>query len=467
MMQKKTRPMTQTLWLGVIVAAVIGVGSILFVNTNAPTQAAVDSSPDPKIIEEAVQERALNAEIAAVDSDVSLSAAASEPQQTANPTGQTATKAARANINFDSGSDGSDGALVLNSPGTVDFFTLDLDSDGDGIYHFTTVTITSGVVVDMSGVLAPPVIWLATGNVSIEGTINLNGHNGELIGNALPGAGGYAGGKKRQNGFGIGGGKLAVSTNINAGGGGGGYAGGGANGYASSNNGGSSYGNVFILPLLGGSGGGGGYHTNDGGGGGGGGAILIASSTKIVLNGSIQAKGGNGSTDAGGGSGGAVRLVAPEIAGEGGVSTTGGSRGGNGGNGGDGRIRLEAFIHNFTGDLVPDFYLSTPSAVTLPNTEIPLRIVSVGGVAVPENPSGGFNPADMVINEASSTVLEIEAHGVPVGTVVDVLLLSETGDTTIIESTPLAGTVLTSTATATVTIPHGFSQFVVQADWAP
>ncbi len=52
---------------------------------------------------------------------------------------------------FNSGSDGSDGALVLNTPGINVFdpasFTPPLDSDGDGIYHFTTIIVSNGVTV--------------------------------------------------------------------------------------------------------------------------------------------------------------------------------------------------------------------------------------------------------------------------------------------------------------------------------
>jgi hypothetical protein len=46
---------------------------------------------------------------------------------------------------FDSGSNGSDGALNLTTPGTVIFdpstFAPPLDQDGDNVFHFTTITI--------------------------------------------------------------------------------------------------------------------------------------------------------------------------------------------------------------------------------------------------------------------------------------------------------------------------------------
>ena len=56
-----------------------------------------------------------------------------------------------AEIRFDSGSDGSDGALIFEAPETettIDFdptaFDPPLDPDGDNVYHFTTIYIPSG-----------------------------------------------------------------------------------------------------------------------------------------------------------------------------------------------------------------------------------------------------------------------------------------------------------------------------------
>jgi hypothetical protein len=92
-----------------------------------------------------------------------------------------------------------------------------------------------------------------------------------------------------------------------------------------------TYGNVLIVPLIGGSGAAG-FNGNPGaGGGGGGGAILIASNTRIIVNGSINARGGYGPY--GGGSGGAIRLVAPVGGGNGYL------RADSAGSGADGRVR--------------------------------------------------------------------------------------------------------------------------------
>lgn len=87
---------------------------------------------------------------------------------------------------FDSGSDGSDGALVVPpSSGTIDFDPRDttrwgrvLDLDGDGVFNFTTVTIGVNTNLRMTAsAVARPIYWLATGNVTVTGSIILNGAN--------------------------------------------------------------------------------------------------------------------------------------------------------------------------------------------------------------------------------------------------------------------------------------------------
>src|SRR5207244_1154073 len=140
---------------------------------------------------------------------------------------------------------------------------MGLDPMNTHTYNFTTINIGAGVTVLLrASVLgeARPVVWLASGAVTIAGTINLNGANGhDTAGPAVPaiaGAGGYNGGagavggiNTAQAGNGPGGGRLLASSH----GSGGGFATAGTGGGP-----GGAYGNPLLLPLIGGSGGSGG-----------------------------------------------------------------------------------------------------------------------------------------------------------------------------------------------------------------
>jgi hypothetical protein len=379
---------------------------------------------------------------------------------------------------FDSGSTGADGALNLTAPGTVDFdpasFTPPLDPDGDNVYHFTTITIGPGVTVRLTGprLNMSPVVWLASGAVTIDGTLDLSGENGHP-GNriaadrrpSVPGPGGYPGGVGRlgtsfqQAGAGPGGGSNGGTL-----GGGAGHATPGCGGGAA----GQAYGNPFLLPLVGGSGGGGGANDGGGGGGAGGGAILIASSVAITVNGAILANGGHGASAigwcGGSGSGGAIHLLAPALAGGGSLRADGGA---NCNCGASGRIRLEALQQGLTGTMTPAPVLATVFTRDLAPALPRVRAVSVDGQPVPTHPDGSFTVPDVAIDRATAAEVAIEARNVPPGTVVEVRVYSEGGADQVVNSTPLAGTPALSTATASVVFPPGFSRAYVRARWTP
>jgi len=246
---------------------------------------------------------------------------------------------------FDAGSDGSDGALVVDT-NTV------LQVPDDGIFNFTTVQVDVGVVLGFTAnALNTPVYILATGDVTIAGTVHVNAGHGTAALAGLGGPGGFRGGIPNPvagaGGPGLGpGGAAGRNTATCYFGNTGSYATTGtlySGGTAS-----TPYGGSLLIPLVGGSGAGGiqGY-----GGGGGGGAILIASNTLVNVTGSVQAQGGrtsnnnNGGANCAGGSGGAVRLVGTRVTGNGTVHADGSGYAPSY-RGGGGRVRIDRMVQS-------------------------------------------------------------------------------------------------------------------------
>ena len=214
----------------------------------------------------------------------------------------------------------ADGTAELLTSGS---FVFDMSAKADGIWNYTTIDIGPNVVVNFDNNEAnTPLRWLASGDVAIEGTLNLSGKQREILNlyphpnalGGLPGPGGYEGATA---------GPLGANLKVPGGGPGGGL-------YDGSNNSEdgefASYGNPWLFPLTGGSGAG---NSSSTGGGGGGGALLIASSAAIIVNGQIVASGGLQNNSIGAGSGGGVLLRANAIRGNGTISAS--------------RVRLEAW----------------------------------------------------------------------------------------------------------------------------
>ncbi|MBV9084800.1 MAG: hypothetical protein JOZ62_19150 [Acidobacteriaceae bacterium] len=363
---------------------------------------------------------------------------------------------------FSSGSTGSDGPLNITTQGTVLFdpqsFTPPLNSKGDNVYDFTTVTIARGVTVKLSSKnLRGPIFWLVQGPVQIDGAIDLNGDdspkyaNGDVPRTAtLAGAGGHGGGIGAQNnniakqGYGPGGGEPGQ--------------------------GGKFTGNKLLVPLVGGSGGGG---SSVASGGGAGGALLIASSTSITINGTISANGGN-QGDPGfavtGGSGGAIRLIAPLITGSGAVLTAnGGAANGGISSGQDGKIRLEAFDNELRGTTNgTPLSIGKPFKLFLPPDPPPsVRVVSVGGITVQANTGSSLELPKTNITASDPVAIILEARYVRPGTVLKLHFISESGKDQTVASTALVGTFQLSHATAPAAIEGGLTHLAIEASWQP
>lgn len=402
---------------------------------------------------------------------------------------------------YNSGSNGSDGALNLTTPGTIIFdpksFNPPLNPAGDNVYNFTTINIAGGVTVKLtSKVLSGPVYWLAQGAVTINGTIDLNGEDGHpnsnLTGVRVPasgGAGGYSGG--------VGGALISGQPNLPAPQPGNGPGGGLAPTTPGQNSAGGNAtytGSQFLIPLIGGSGGAGGNDSGDGngyfggGGSGGGGAILIASSVSITYGGVIRANGGTpgtgGSNYGGGaGSGGAIRLVAPVISDanpnangdgrcytgvyHGALQATGSASEAPGANG---VIRLEAFdLSQVTFGCVGSGTAGTAVLASLPfNASVPvtgpslLKVTSINGIAINANP---FSFPDAVINSGGPVTVNVQAQFIPVGVVPKIIVTSEFGTTQTIDCSALQGTLQQSACSGSITFLTGASRGFVKATW--
>jgi hypothetical protein len=371
---------------------------------------------------------------------------------------------------FSSGSDGSDGAYApTGTTGTIIVFDptqFHGTQVAANIFNFTTITIPTGVTVKLSGnTLNGPVYWLASGNVDVEGTLDLSG--GQGVGAtqnpfarvpAVPGSGGYMGGVGGDN----------TQAALPGGGPGGGVAGTVSTLYGG---GGTFSGNQFLIPLIGGSGGGGGNNTNTtfcDGGGAGGGALLVASSTQITVNGGISANGGTYNTSAGcgyggGGSGGAIRLVSNTIVGSGYAQAVGGVGRNYGTNG---VVRLEGFSISSSISVQGTQEYSSPFPLLLPSAGPPsAKVISINGTSITPTPS--IFP-DITINTTSAVDVVIQTQNIPTTATITLTILDENGVAdTVVQAPPLGGCNSSNvcTTTAQVMFPFGASRGLTRVTW--
>lgn len=350
-------------------------------------------------------------------------------------------------------SDGSDGALDVTANTVINLSqavtgTWDANNSanaGKGIFDpakraivfkYSSATINlNRTVTFINHPSRAPVVWLVQGNVTIIGTLSLNGSatppsSSNLM--AEPGPGGFRGGAigtlGKGSGLGIGGG---LTTNN-----GGSYS--------------SVYGNPSIIPLMGGSGG---YA-----GGGGAGAILIAAGGTIQVNGSITAVGGSYNySGSGDGSSGAIRLVANTISGTGTVDARV-----------NGRIRLEA--NSVSGSLVtlPQTIAVPPATppVIWPGNDAPtVKVVAVDAVPAPAVPTAPLDlAADIGISTSGATTVTLQTTNFPTTGLVEVRSAPKFGAAATWTTAAFqSGDANAATWTATVTFPTGFTTLQARA----
>lgn len=405
---------------------------------------------------------------------------------------------------FTSGSTGADKAYNPTVSGDFDPIALGLDPSGDNVFNFTSINIPAGVTIKLraSKLRNAAVTWLATGDVTIAGTLDLSGASAvalntdqpsQVAANRVlpePGPGGFTGGL---------GSRAGIGPQAGAGPGGGPvpqheygayyacYGGNGSfitSGYLSANFNigvGPTYTSFLLVPLYGGSGGAGGWDTsttsvNVGGtGGAGGGAIRIVSGTQINVTGTINANGGTGGgatgsaagCPGGAGAGGAIHLVAPTVLGNGSLTANSGVGNVNGVVVTNGIVRFSTNSNAFTGTatggaIMGPLYLP-PANSTLATPS--LSITQVNGVAVPPEAAGSYLNPDVIINAPGAVNVNLAAANIPLGTIVSLRITAETGADTTISCSPLGGTVAASTATCSASFPFSVSIAGVRASW--
>jgi hypothetical protein len=414
---------------------------------------------------------------------------------------------------FDSGSTGADGALAPTVNTTIAL-------PPSGILNYTTINIPTGVTVRFTkNALNTPVYLLASGNVTIAGSIDINGTSGANSGTSgdglqaddgLPGVGGpggFDGGRGGRDDLAQTPSIIRGGAGLGPGGGRGGIEGadsctqgalyqkyvGGSAGYEVAGNAthsricgnlgiplvsaGVAYGSPILQPLIGGSGGGGGRGGTNypgSGGGGGGGALLIASSGTFTLSGSINAAGGNsGDTGGtgfggpgGGGSGGAVRVMATTVAGAGRISAAAGCT--------NARSSQVAYIDRF------DCYYYGASAgririegdsITYTGTTTPTYVADVPGpvflaslpslriasVAGTAVPANPTGNADVVLpaDVVNPVTIAFTTANVPTGNTVLFKLIPAYGPPTEVLSPAITGTTASGTTSVQVSLPQG------------
>jgi hypothetical protein len=337
---------------------------------------------------------------------------------------------------FDCGSTGAYGPINITN-------NTALNLPPDGMFHCTTITVASGATLQFNrNPLNTPVYLLATGDVVINGTVDISGSAPLADEGGKGGPGGFDGG--RAEGLYLG--QDQVGDGIGPGG-----------GTATNGNGrfAGFLGNILLDPLIGGSGGRGLSGALRRGGTGGGGAILVGSNSRIVVAGSIQAHGGNTPMcyGEGHGSGGGIRLVAPVVGGNGVLGAEGGR--------GDicpgyaGRIRIDCQDNQAYRALSTTSLTSRGSRMIVFPTNAPqLDIVEVGGQSIMEGTNNAVT-IELTVGASSNQTVRVQARHFTNDVAITVAIIPEHGSRGEFDATILQSSGNPPFATVPVIIPAG------------
>lgn len=376
--------------------------------------------------------------------------------------------AAMAQLNVPS--DGSDGALTVTENTLIDLGLArsaawnDNNSPAAGkgvydaskwaiVYKYTSVHIAEGATLSFANhPTHAPVVWLVSGDVTINGTINIDGAPGvttapEHYSPSEPGPGGFRGGAVGPLGTGAGYGPAGGPSPR------------GYGKYA------TAYGNPQIIPLIGGSGGGAaepGYPAASGGAGGG--AILIVAGGTVTINGRITAKGASGflpGTTATYGASGAVRIVANAIQGSGTIDASGLDAPT------VGRTRMEANSISPTLNIFPSTAAVAPGTTPVlwpPDNAPTVTIVSVDTKQAPADPRAEISTSsDVQIQNNGPVNITLKTQNLPAQGAVSLRVTPKYGDATTLAATFVSGDMNEATWQITTTLPQGFCTLQARA----
>jgi hypothetical protein len=373
-------------------------------------------------------------------------------------------------------SDGSDGALNVNSDTTINLGNAttaawDTPGNGNGVYDpskwavvfkYSSVNI-NGNLNFLNHPSGAPVVWLVQGDVTItaNGAIHLRSGNVDSFGFLIPGPGGFRGGRPKTN-------IVSPGGSAGLGPGGGSYQGpiGGNAGYATQGQGtggGVAYGNPQIVPLIGGSGGAGSddhplYYGSPGGG-----AILIVASGRIVVSGTINARAWPAFS---GGSGGGIRLVADRLEGSGNILAGGTSNAFTAQLGSQGRIRVEVNHSIYSGTVEGSLSTAPPGNPPLiwpPASAPSVQIAQIAGQSAPADPSARFDQPDMTAATSGQTTIRINAQNVPGNWTVQLRIVRFAGDDFTVNATRISGNDASSVWEVSLILPPGMLALQVRA----
>jgi hypothetical protein len=146
------------------------------------------------------------------------------------------------------------------------------------------------------------------------------------------------------------------------------------------------------------------------------------------------------------------------FSGTGQINTGGGSGEASGVGGGLGRIRIDAFQNNFGGQINGVFTQGfQPIIIPVAGQGVQLSIARVAGAAVSSTPTGQLVSPDAIISgqQANPIPIVVNCSNLPLDTLITVTVKPASGASVSAVGYNTTGTMASSTATVSLTMPRG------------